>query len=185
MATQPPFSFLDSFFAGPAAALQPPPWVVDEVQQRVVLLLNHVLAQEPEALARLTRQKGRVVEARAAAFTLKLAVTPAGLFERAEAAATVDLALTLTDFSPLQLVQTALRGDKPPVRIEGDVQFAAEINWLVDNVRWDLEEDLARVVGDVPAHAIGEAARRLATGLRQMLGATGAAGAPAPGKAPA
>lgn len=182
MATQSPFSFLEQLFAGPAAALQPPPWVVDEVQQRMVLLLNHVLAQEPEALARLTRQKGRVVEARGGVFTLKLAVTPAGLFERADAAAVSDLVLTLTDLSPLQLAQAALRGDKPPVRIEGDVQFAAEINWLVDNVRWDLEEDLARVVGDVPAHAIGEAARRLAAGLRQMLGT---AGASAPGKAPA
>jgi ubiquinone biosynthesis protein UbiJ len=45
-----------------------------------------------------------------------------------------------------------LRGDKPSIRIEGDVQFAAEINWLVDNVKWDVEEDLARLIGDVPAH---------------------------------
>ena len=39
------------------------------------------------------------------------------------------------DLSSLSLAQTALRGDKPSIRIEGDVQFAAEINWLVDNVK--------------------------------------------------
>ena len=30
-------------------ALRPPEWVVDELQNRVVLFLNHVLMQEPQA----------------------------------------------------------------------------------------------------------------------------------------
>ncbi|MFX9915838.1 hypothetical protein ABTP64_18690, partial [Acinetobacter baumannii] len=58
---------------------------------------------------------------------------------------------------------------KPPVRIEGDVQFAAEINWIVDHVRWDLEEDLARVVGDGPAHAAVQAVKSLARGLKDFV----------------
>jgi ubiquinone biosynthesis protein UbiJ len=55
------------------------------------------------------------------------------------------------------------------VRIEGDVQLAAEVNWLVDHVRWDIEEDLARILGDAPAHALGQAARRVVDALRQLL----------------
>jgi ubiquinone biosynthesis accessory factor UbiJ len=54
--------------------------------------------------------------------------------------------------------------------IAGDVQLAAEVNWLVDNVRWDVEEDLSRLVGDVPAHAIGDAGRALVKALRQFIG---------------
>lgn len=38
--------------------------------------------------------------------------------------------------------------DKPAVSIEGDVQLAAEVAWLVDNLRWDVEEDLSRLIGD-------------------------------------
>ncbi|MBO1996937.1 hypothetical protein J4714_13925 [Staphylococcus epidermidis] len=64
-----------------------------------------------------------------------------------------------------------MRGDKPSIRIEGDVQFAAEINWLVDNIKWDVEEDLARLIGDVPAHTLGKFARMAAQGLRQFVGA--------------
>ena len=75
-------------------------------------------------------------------------------------------------------MQAAARGDKPPVRIAGDVQFAAEINWLVDHVRWDLEEDLSRLVGDAPAHAIGGGLRRMAQALRKF------APSPAPDEAP-
>ena len=42
-----------------AANFQPPAWVVDEGVNRLVLFLNHVLMSEPEAMARLARQKGQ------------------------------------------------------------------------------------------------------------------------------
>ena len=61
------------------------------------------------------------------------------------------------------------RGDKPKVRIEGDVQLAAEINWLIDHVRWDAEEDLARLVGDAPAHTLAQAARKAMEALRSFV----------------
>jgi ubiquinone biosynthesis accessory factor UbiJ len=181
-----PFPFLNDLFERLAGGLQPPPWMVDEVQRRLVLLVNHVLMQEPEAQARLTRQAGRVLEARWRVFVMRLVATPAGLLDLAPGDAQPDLTLTLTEDSPLQLAQAALRGDKPPVRIAGDVQFAAEINWLVDHVRWDLEEDLSRIVGDAPAHAMGGAARRIAQALRQFArpAATAAPVSPAgPGQA--
>ena len=184
MATQSPIPFLDGIFEKLGERLQPPAWLVGEVQHRLVLLLNHVLMQEPEAQARLARQSGRVVEARWRKFVVRLAATPAGLLDLAVPTAQPDLTLEVTEESPLALAQAAVRGDKPPVRIAGDVQFAAEINWLVDNVRWDVEEDLSRVIGDAPAHAIGGAARRMADALRRFA-APATAAAPAPVPAPA
>jgi ubiquinone biosynthesis protein UbiJ len=174
MATQSPFPFLDDLFSKAAATLQPPAWAVEEIQRRLALLANHVLMQEPEAQARLARQAGRVVEAHWRAFVMRLRATPAGLLEIDASTTQPDLTLTLTEESPWELAQVALRGDKPPVRIAGDVQFAAEINWLVENVRWDLEEDLSRIVGDAPAHAIGDAGRRVVAALRQFVTGTAA-----------
>ncbi len=75
----------------------------------------------------------------------------------------------MTDESPLSIAREALRGERPAVRIEGDVQFTAEVNWLVDHVRWDAEEDLARLIGDAPAHtlaSIGRGAPRSAAQVR-------------------
>jgi ubiquinone biosynthesis protein UbiJ len=177
MATQSPFPVLDGLFRQISNGLKPPAWLVEEVQRRIVLAFNHVLMQEPEAQARLKRQTGRVVEAQWRSFTMRVAATPAGLLDLAPATAAPDLTLTLTEESPWQLAQAAVRGDKPPVRIAGDVQFAAEINWLVDHVRWDMEEDLSRLVGDAPAHAVGSALRRMNEALRRFVAA--APGAPA------
>lgn len=179
MVTPSPVSFFDQLFDRVGQALQPPAWVVEEMQRRLVLLLNHVLQQEPEAQARLKRQAGRVVEAHWRVFTVRLQATPAGLLDLAAPALAPDLTLTVTDDSPWSLAQAALRGEKPAVRIAGDVQLAAEVQWLVDHVRWDLEEDLARLVGDAPAHAMGQVLRRMAEALRGFAGTAGAAKAAA------
>ena len=182
MATQSPFSLLEGFLQNLLASdFQAPVWVVDESQRRIVLLLNHILLQEKEATSRLARQNGRVVLIQWRSFNLKLMATPAGLLDRAAAEAKPDLVLALTQESPLALAQGALRGDRPTVRIEGDVQLAAEVNWLVDCVRWDIEEDLSRVIGDAPAHTLGQVARSMAKALRQFLAASGPAN---PAKAP-
>ena len=169
MATQSPFSFLEDVFQQLSTTLQPPAWAVEEAQRRIVLLLNHVLMQEPEATARLARQKGRGGLFHWRNVHFKLLLTPAGLLDLADAEAPSDLTLSVTEESPVALVQSALSGAKPAVRIEGDVQLAAEVNWLVDHVRWDIEEDLARIMGDAPAHALGQAARRVAEAVRQFL----------------
>ena len=160
-----PFSFLESI----ATRFQPPAWLVDEGQQRLVLFLNHVLLQEKQAQERLLHQKGRVVQLRWGLFAIDLIVTPAGLADRAPAFSKPDLVLSVAAESPLAMVQSVLAGKTPPVKIEGDVQLAADIGWLAENLRWDAEEDLSRLIGDAPAHALADAGRRLASGLKQFL----------------
>ena len=160
-----PFSFLESF----AKRLQPPIWLVDEGQQRLVLFLNHVLMQEKEAQTRLARKKGSVIHVRWGAFALNLLITPAGLTDRAPSTLPADLTLSVAMEAPWVVAQSVLDGKAPPVKIEGDVQLAAELGWLADNLRWDVEEDLSRIMGDVPAHAIAGAGRRLLAAIRDVV----------------
>lgn len=160
-----PFPSLESI----VGRFQPPAWVVDEGQQRLVLFLNHVLMQEKQAQDRLLRQKGRVVHIQWGLFALYLVVTPAGLVDRAPASTKPDLLLSVATASPLVVMQSVLAGKPPPVKIDGDVQLAAELGWLAENLRWDAEEDLSRLIGDAPAHALADVAGRLLTGLKQFL----------------
>ena len=145
MATQSPFSFVQDFLGNLASgrarksdsataappdflsAFAPPAWAVDEAQRRIVLLLNHILMQEKEATSRLARQKGQVIYVQWQFFAMKLVATPAGLLDLADPAAAADLTLAVTEQSPIAIAQAMLRGDKPAVRIEGDVQLAAPV----------------------------------------------------------
>lgn len=169
-----PIGFLQSLLG----SIRPPEWVVDEVQNRVVLFLNHVLMQEPQAQQRLKRQLGKPVRVQWGDFHLTLAATAAGLLERPEGDRQPELNVTLTQTSPFALAQRVLSGERPGVDIQGDVQLAAEVAWLVDNVRWDVEEDLSRVFGDAVAHTLAGGARSAAMAIKSFVGrrAQGSAG---------
>jgi len=187
MATQSPFSLFGDALARVQQRLatgpQPPQWLVHEVQHRIVLLLNHVLMQETQAMRRLERQSGRTVRMQWRAFFMALRITPAGLLDLADPAQgqPADLRLEITETSPLALARGMLQGAaqavqsetpsglRTSIHIEGDVQLASDMQWLVDHVRWDVEEDLARIVGDAPAHAAASLARQAAAALRRFV----------------
>lgn len=167
------FSIPEPVLKGVASLLEkvvewapPPSWVTNEAADRLVLLLNHVLQQENAATERLERQSGRSVRAQWRHFHLRLRVTKAGLFERLpfdlpaqegvveQDMRPDDLSITLQDGPLAPILGAVAKGEKPNLSIEGDVQLAAELNWLVDHVRWDIEEDLSRIIGDAPAHTL-------------------------------
>lgn len=159
-----PASLLEAF-----SGLQPPAWLVDELQNRCVLLLNHVLGQEPAAMERLRRQRGKPVLVQWGRVNLCLQASAAGLLERALPNVTPELTVTLTQTDPWDLVTSAVKGAKPAVDVRGDVQLAAEVAWLAENVRWDLEEDLSRWIGDALAHAVVSMAQRALQAVKGFL----------------
>ena len=136
------------------------------VLDRALLVLNHVIAAEPAACARLRQHAGRGLrvewEGAAGALPLPLPpplalrITPAGLLERAEAEADAagGLRVVVELPPPHQALLGWLSGERPRMHVEGDAQVAADIAWLAENLRWDAEADLARLVGDAPAHEL-------------------------------
>jgi ubiquinone biosynthesis protein UbiJ len=170
MQTQSPFSFVEALFQNFKPPFALPVWAVEETHRRVVLLLNHVLQQEPQAMDRLARFKSNVILCQWREFAFQVAITPIGLLDLAAHGSSPDLRLVLTQDSPISVVGAILNGEKPAVRIDGDVQLAAEVNWLADHVRWDVEEDLAHIVGDAPANLLVQMVRTLSQALRQFVG---------------
>ena len=189
MATQSPFSWvqdlLQNFQPSSLPGLVPPFWLTQEVRRRIVLLLNHALGQERQAMERLVRQKGRVIHTQWRGWSYRLLITPAGLLDLADEHVKADLTLVLTQESPMDIARALAQGEKPAVRIEGDVQLAAEVNWLADHVRWDVEEDLSRIVGDVPAHVVCDAARSIGQAVQQFVAQRRATPTQPPGSAAA
>ena len=150
--------------------LTPPTWLMDDGQQKIVLFLNHVLKQESVAVERLKRQRGKTVEFRWNQLEMRLSFTPAGLVERVSTMhGLADLVLNINESSPLTILETLSQGDKPPIRIEGDVQLAAEVNWLIDHVRWDVESDLSRLFGDEIARFLVLTGKQCSNALKDFV----------------
>jgi ubiquinone biosynthesis protein UbiJ len=159
-----------------------PVWLRERVQARVLLALNHVLSTHTEARQRLARQRGRVVRWQWQGVSWAWRADAAGLVEALDGLTTepssvlesaafipADLTITLQEVGPLSLAQRWLAGETPQIHIQGDVQLAAEVNWLFEHVRWDMEEDLSQVLGDAMAHTLVQGAKRLFEPVKQAL----------------
>jgi ubiquinone biosynthesis protein UbiJ len=55
------------------------------------------------------------------------------------------------------------------VQIEGDPRLANEVLFLFRHLRWDVEEDLARVLGDAAAHRVASTARQFVSWQKEAL----------------
>ena len=157
------------------------------LMERLVLVVNHVLGAEPAATQRLQAHDQRVIELQMQGWpsllpappTLAFRVTPAGMLEwcgGADAAVQADLLVRVDAANPLLLMARAMVGDKPSVSIDGDAQLAGDVNWLLENLRWDVAADLDRLFGPAvayPMHRLGSAlARSLRTALQGASGFT-------------
>jgi ubiquinone biosynthesis protein UbiJ len=133
-----------------------PEWLDHEIRNRIVLVLNHVLQQHPQAQQRLREQQDKVLLAQWQQWSLRLQVTPAGLFALADETRNPHLTVQAEDADILQLARQAMWGQRPETHISGDAELAALVHWLTANVRWDGEADLARLIGPETArHATG------------------------------
>lgn len=154
------------------------------VQARLVLLVNHVLSREAAATDRLRAHAGRRVRIAPPALPgwlpalpdTTLAVTPAGLVEVDATCVEPDLELRFATPDLPQLLATLTGQAQPAVQIDGDAALAGDIRWLVDHLRWDIEADLAGLIGPAPAHQLAEIGRAAASALRSWVPAAGAGG---------
>jgi ubiquinone biosynthesis accessory factor UbiJ len=123
-------------------------------------VLNRLLAAEDWARQRLAPFAGETVELRAPPLpTLRLRILEGGTVQAGGA----EPGLTMT-LKPELLVALA-RGEEHAMRavdVQGNASLAAEVLVLARHLRWDLEEDLSRLFGDVVAHRLAGAARAFA-----------------------
>ena len=52
-------------------------------------------------------------------------------------------------------------------RIEGSAEFAEALGFVIRNLRWDAEEDLSAIVGDIAAHRIVKGTKEFAAWQQQ------------------
>ncbi len=148
--------------------------LVPALLERLVLVVNHVLGAEAQAMERLKPHAGRVMRLELAGWPrllgaapeLAFEITPAGLMNACTGARRADLTVRVDAANPALLAWRVLTAESPPVAIEGDAQLASEVDWLLKNLRWDVEADLERLFGPAVAHELHRLGSALARALR-------------------
>lgn len=120
--------------------------------------INHLLAQEAWARAKLMPHAGKVAVLDGGVLAARLKVTADGMLEAAAAddAATVTIRVQLAD---LPVIMQNRERAFSYVKIEGDADFANTISQLSQGLRWEAEDDLSKFVGDIAANRMMGGAR--------------------------
>lgn len=130
------------------------------LQTMIVGAIAHLLAREAWARERLRPHAGASVRIQGGPLTLGLRIDEHGMLVASDVAGEADVTLTLPADAPLRLLldrQSLFAG----IRLAGAADIAEALAFVFRNLHWDVEEDLARVVGDIPARRLSLAGGRL------------------------
>jgi ubiquinone biosynthesis protein UbiJ len=124
----------------------------------VARAINRLTQASPVSRERLARFAGKTAAFRVGPLPVVLTVQTTGEVLPAVDDAARDLEMRI---SPFLLPRLAARDESAyrDVEITGDVEFAGEVAFLAKHLKWDVEEDLSRVVGDAAAHRMVATAR--------------------------
>lgn len=115
--------------------------------------VNHMLSQASWAKGRLAGHAGKTACFRVAPLAIVLTVQGDGVVAAAAGSSAVDATFVLSAW----LAARIAAGDGSAwddVAAAGDGEFARDVGFLAKNLRWDVEEDLSRVIGDIASHRV-------------------------------
>jgi len=133
-------------------------------------ILNKLLQREEWARDRLGRQSGKSVRFVLGGFKAALVIQSSGLVQASDAAVVPDVVLTIPLEKLAELPAILRSRDASAIaavlHIEGDAGLAQVVSDLARDLRWDVEDDLSRLVGDMAATRLLGAGKLLADGAR-------------------
>lgn len=117
--------------------------------------LNHLLRGNAWARDLLKAHAGKVARFDCLPFTVSLVILDSGETAAAAPSNVPDVTVTLT---PGLLLRIAARDENVwrDIHVDGDTALASVLNQLWRHLRWDYEEDLSRVFGDIAAHRMAQ-----------------------------
>ncbi|OWT59020.1 ubiquinone biosynthesis accessory factor UbiJ [Candidimonas nitroreducens] len=133
--------------------------------------LKQLLRREEWARDRLARHSGKTVRFIAGRYAASLSIQADGYVTASDPAVVPDVTLTVAA-DRLGRLAAALRSGQPDeiaalLHVQGDAGLAQLVSELARDLRWDVEAELANLVGDVAALRLLGGARILRRGVRR------------------
>jgi ubiquinone biosynthesis protein UbiJ len=130
-------------------------------------LLNHLVNQNSWAKEQLLPFGGKTVRFNIPPMSATLTVLEDGGLAMAGESSSADASVSI----PLPVAIRLLANDDSAATLatlEGDTELAAALAKVVRGMTWEYEEDLSRVIGDIPAHQVAEFGRKAASEIKSQ-----------------
>ena len=117
-------------------------------------LLQHLISQNSWASRLLQPFAGKSVQLNMGFITASLVILENGNLAIAGDTNIPDTTVTVPPSLLLRLLAKDEAANRQ-IKIEGDTHLAAEFAKVLANMRWDYEDDLSHLIGDIPANKMG------------------------------
>jgi ubiquinone biosynthesis protein UbiJ len=141
---------------------------MDVLNSLAIRALNHLIQGESWAQARLIAHSGAQVLIVSGPFVLSLRIDEHGLFHAGDRERQPDVSVTLPSDVAIRLLfdRDSLFSS---VKLGGSADIAESLAFVLRNLQWDAEGDLARLVGDIPARRVSRIAQTMAMAIQQAI----------------
>ena len=116
------------------------------------LVLNHVLLQNDWMSSRLKRFYNKTIHIKISELSLFFKVNKEGLLEHISQVKDSDASISMPIKS---LVNQIIYKENKGITIKGDIDLAKEASEILKKIKWDVEDDLSKIIGDVAANRLG------------------------------
>ncbi len=130
--------------------------------------LNHLLRQNTWASEQLRAHAGKTVQLALPPVSTRLTLIDSGEFVPAPDDAVAAAGIGSTPISALRFLASR-ELPRSDLVLHGDAELAAAVGKVLQQLEWEYEEDLSRLIGDIPAHELVKLGRRVAAEGRRQL----------------
>ena len=129
-------------------------------------LVNHLLNQNDWMQIKLKPYIGKIIELEIETLSLKFKVNNEGQLTVNDSEAQVDAYIQMTIKSLIQLIT---QKKKNGITVKGNLDLANDFSKVIEDLEWDMEEDLSRFIGDIPATEITKIGKKILSGTKNNV----------------
>jgi len=136
------------------------------------ILIDHLLSQNDWMQTSLIDHQHKIIAIEISGLKIIFKVSENGLLQSIDESENFDciIKLTVNDF-----INQLVNNKNGNISIEGDLELANKVSQVLKKIEWDVEEDLSKYIGDIPAiHSTKIIKKVITSGKKNMVNIAGA-----------
>ena len=136
------------------------------IQKIKKIVLNHLLSQNDWMQSDLIDHRDKIIKIEISDLKLILKVDKNGLLNSLSESEKFDciIKLSINDF-----INQLIKKNNGNISIEGDLELANKVSQVLKKIEWDVEEDLSKCIGDLPAIQATKILKKIVTNSKKNI----------------